>query len=64
MKKIIRKLFSEIEIIRSKNNKNWMDLLKLSYEVRPKETMKIVNQILNKDEKLVSLAKKLNKLTK
>jgi hypothetical protein len=64
MKKIIEKIFSDIEIIRSKNNKNWMGILKLSYEVKPKETMKIVNQILNKDEKLISLAKKLNKLTK
>jgi len=64
MKKNIKKIFTDIEKIRSKNNKNWMSLLKLSYEVKPKETLKIVTQILNKDEKLISLAKKLKKLSK
>lgn len=64
MKKNIKKIFSNIEKIRSKNNKNWMDLLRLSYEVKPKQTIKIINQILNKDQKLIYLAKKLTKLTK
>lgn len=64
MKKNIKKIFSDIEKIRSKNNKNWMSLLRLSYEVKPKETIKIITQILNKDEKLISLAKKLKKLSK
>ena len=30
----------------------------------PKETLKIVSKILNKDEKLIKLAKKLQKITK
>jgi|TARA_B110000967_G_C18786615_1_gene511111 hypothetical protein len=64
MKKDIKKVFNEIEKIRSKNNKNWMNLLRLSYDVKPKETIEIINQILNKDEKLISLAKKLTKLSK
>ena len=64
MKKKIKKIFNEIEKIRSKNNKNWMNLLRLSYDLKPKETIKIINQILNKDEKLISLAKKLKKLSK
>ena len=64
MKKDIKKVFNEIEKIRSKNNKNWMNLLRLSYDVKPKETIEIINQILNKDEKLISLAKKLKKLSK
>ena len=64
MKKNIKKVFNEIEKIRSKNNKNWMNLLRLSYDVKPKETTEIINQILNKDEKLISLAKKLTKLSK
>ena len=41
-----------------------MNLLRLSYDVKPKETIEIINQILNKDEKLISLAKKLTKLSK
>ena len=64
MKRKIKKIFSEIEKIRGKNNKNWMNLLRLSYDLKPKETIKIINQILNKDEKLISLAKKLKKLSK
>ena len=64
MKKNIKKVFDEIEKIRSKNNKNWMNLLRLLYDVKPKETIEIINQILNKDEKLISLAKKLTKLSK
>ena len=64
MKKKIKKIFDEIEKIRSKNNKNWMNLLRLSYDLKPKETIKIINQILNKDKKLISLAKKLKKLSK
>lgn len=64
MKKKIKKIFSEIEKMRSKNNKNWMALLKLSYELKPKETLKIVSQILNKDEKLIALAKKLKNISK
>jgi len=64
MKKNIKKVFNEIEKIRGKNNKNWMNLLRLSYNVKPKETIEIINQILNKDEKLISLAKKLTKISK
>ena len=42
MKKRERKIFKKIEDIRKKNNKNWMDLLRLSYESKPKETLIIL----------------------
>ena len=64
MKKNIKKVFSDIEKIRSKNNRNWMSLLKLSYEIKPKETLRIVSKILNKDKKLITLAKKLKNISK
>ena len=64
MKKNIKKVFSDIEKIRSKNNRNWMSLLKLSYELKPKETLRIVSQILDKDKKLITLAKKLKNISK
>ena len=63
MNKKINKIFKDIESIRSKNNKHWMSLLKLSYESQPKKTLKIISQILNKDQKLISLAKKLKKFS-
>jgi|TARA_Y200000002_G_scaffold379979_1_gene390424 hypothetical protein len=64
MDKSIKKIFSDIEKTRSKNNKNWMDLLRLSFESNPKKTLEIVSEILKKDEKLIKLAKKLKKKTK
>lgn len=64
MDKSIKKIFADIEKTRSKNNKNWMDLLRLSFESNPKKTLKIVSEILKKDEKLIKLAKKLKKKTK
>tara|TARA_B100001057_G_scaffold501029_1_gene619820 strand:- start:7721 stop:7918 length:198 start_codon:yes stop_codon:yes gene_type:complete len=64
MDKGIKKIFADIEKTRSKNNKNWMDLLRLSFESNPKKTLEIVSEILKKDEKLIKLAKKLKKKTK
>ena len=43
MNKKINKIFKDIESIRSKNNKNWMSLLKLSYESQPKKTLIKIN---------------------
>ena len=56
------KIFKQIENVRKKNNKNWMSILKLAYDVRPKETVKILNQIIVKDSQLIKLAKILNKI--
>ena len=64
MNKNTRKIFKDIEKTRSKNNKNWMDLLRLSFESNPKKTLNIVSEILKKDEKLIKLAKKLKKNAK
>ena len=60
----VKKIFKEIENLRSKNNKNWMDLLRLSFEIDPKKTIKIIQNILSKDEKLIKLANKLKKYSK
>ena len=61
MNKKTKKIFNQIEKTRSKNNKNWMDLLRLSYESNPKKTYEIISKILKKDSRLISLAKKLKK---
>ena len=58
------KIIKQIEKVRAKNNKNWMDLLRLSFESNPNETLKIISEILKKDEKLIKLAKKLKKSSK
>ena len=60
----VKKIFKEIENLRAKNNKNWMDLLRLYFEIDPKKTIKIIQNILSKDEKLIKLANKLKKYSK
>ena len=55
------KLVNKIQKIRSKNNKNWMDLLKLSLKLDPKATKKIIMEIYKYDQKISLLAKKLFK---
>jgi hypothetical protein len=57
-------IFSKIENIRSKNNKNWMDLLRLSYESNPNKTLVILSKIISKDQTLVRLARQLKKSKK
>ena len=61
MKKNIKSndIFNKIEKLRSKNNKNWMDILRLAYMSSPKKTSVILNKILSKDKELIKLANKL-----
>ena len=69
MKKINKKkikrgliLINKIQKIRSKNNKNWMDLLRLSLKLDFKTTAKILRDIVSDDKKISDLAKKIYKL--
>tara|TARA_B100000941_G_C28421498_1_gene509078 strand:- start:686 stop:880 length:195 start_codon:yes stop_codon:yes gene_type:complete len=55
------KIFNNIEKIRTKNNKNWIDILRLAFKHSPSEAKKIFKQIVNKDKKLIKLAKDLHK---
>ena len=47
------KIFDNIEKIRSRNNKNWIDILRLAFKHSPNEAKKIFKQIVNKDKKLI-----------
>ena len=55
-------LINEIQKIRSKNNKNWMDLLRLSLKYDFKTTAKILKDIVSDDKKISDLAKKIYRL--
>jgi len=55
-------LIDKIEKIRQKNNKNWMDILRLSIQLNQKKTSKILFQIHKHDQKISSLARKLYKI--
>ncbi len=56
------KLINEIQNIRSKNNQNWMDLLRLSLKLDFKTTSKILKQICKDDQRISKLAKKIYQL--
>jgi len=54
------KIIDQIEKTRSKNNVNWMDILRLSIKKSPDETIKIMKKIDSKDNKISELFKKLS----
>ncbi len=53
------KIISQIEKLRSKNNSNWMDIVRVALKHAPKESTKIVQGILSMDSKIQKVAKKL-----
>jgi hypothetical protein len=52
-------VIKSIEKIRSKNNKNWMDILRLSFKFAPKQSAILVKKINEHDKKISELLKKL-----
>jgi hypothetical protein len=55
------KIIDQIEKIRSKNNVNWMNVLRLAFKLDPNNSIKIMKKINYDDKKISEL---LNKLTK
>ena len=56
------KFIDQIQNIRSKNNKNWMDLLRLSLKLDFDATSKIIKEICKDDKRISNLAQKIYKL--
>ena len=56
------KLVNQIQNVRSKNNKNWMDLLRLSLKLDFNTTSKIIKEICKDDKRISNLAQKIYKL--
>lgn len=52
-------IINQIEQLRGKNNKNWMDLLRLSFLHAPNDAANIVAEIYNEDQGISALARKL-----
>ena len=52
-------MIKDIEAIRAKNNKNWMDILRLALEVAPDRAKKILREINQADSEIATLLKKL-----
>lgn len=52
-------IISKIEKIRSKNNVNWMNILRLAFSLDPKNASKIMRKINYDDKKISNLLNKL-----
>ena len=61
MKESYLKIIDEITKVRSKNNVNWMNILKLAFKLDPKNAAKIMKKINNNDNKISKLLSSLNK---
>ena len=53
-------IIDEIEKIRTKNNVNWMDILRISFTHAPEETKKMMKKIDHEDNRISRLVKKLS----
>ena len=51
----------KVEKIRSKNNINWMNILRLAFKHAPKDAAKIMNKINKDDGKISKLLRDLSK---
>jgi len=54
-------IISKIEKIRSKNNVNWMNILRLAFKLDPNSAKKIMKKINYDDKKISNLLSKLGK---
>ena len=54
-------LIKKIQKIRSRNNANWMNILKLVFKYAPKEATKLMKKINNDDKKISNLVNQLTK---
>lgn len=55
------KTISLIENVRKKNNKYWMDILRVAFKFAPKETKLIIKKINQNDKKISKLIENLSK---
>jgi hypothetical protein len=55
------KIIDQIEKIRSKNNVNWMNILRLAFKLDANQAKKIMQKINYDDKKISQLLNKLSK---
>ena len=53
------KILKKIEDIRKKNNSNWMDILRIALKYAPKQTLKTMKRIHQKDNQISKLFKNI-----
>ena len=55
------KIIDEIEKVRTRNNVNWMDVLRLAFIHAPEESKKLMKKINQEDNRVSELFEKLSK---
>ena len=53
-------IIDKIEKIRSKNNINWMNILRVAFKYAPDEARQIISKINSDDQQISQLLKKLS----
>ena len=51
------KIIDEIEKVRTRNNVNWMDILRLAFTYAPEEAKEVMRKINTSDDKISDLLK-------
>ena len=54
------KIINKIEKVRSKNNVNWMSILRLAFKHAPKEASQLMKKVNSEDQKISFLVSKLS----
>ena len=55
------KTIDEIEKLRTQNNVNWMDILRVAFTHAPEEARKLMKKIDHEDNRISELVKKLSR---
>ena len=53
-------IIDKIEKVRTKNNINWMDIMRIAFKYSPEEAKKVLKKINSNDAKISNLLKKLS----
>ena len=59
-KRIDLDIINKVEQIRSKNNVNWMDILRLAFQHAPDEARKLMGRVNEYDQRISDLLKELS----
>ena len=54
-------IIDEIEKVRTRNNVNWMDVIRLAFTHAPEEAKKVMKKINSEDNRISELFEKLSK---
>ena len=57
-------IINKVEKVRSKNNINWMNILRLAFKHAPKEASRLIKKINSEDKRISFLLKKLSSIKK